>query len=1326
MSKVALAMGSKRPIRSSKRFLRVLTTGLAFSLLTLFTNPVATSAASTFSAADFKTIGLQGQTDPKTPYTILPTSAGGYLDFPLTPTTNWHAGAAWNQKRINLAQDFEINAQVNLGSSEGADGMAFVLQPNSTSTVSSGGGLGYQGITPAFAVEFDTWSNSELGDSGTNGAGTNDYMSFTKNGETNHSAAINTGLPAQVSVGNLEDGVWRDFKFTYNSTTNTAKAYLSASEILSANVDLDGSYFSNTSGIVYWGFTAATGGANNLQKVRFADNSVFVATPRVNTAPTISSVSNQTMNPSATNVVNLSLADDSTTQSQWSVAAVSSNPAFTVSTSVTSSTAGTVSVTSGAAAGTSTITVTVTDADGSTAITSYTVTSGTSPSIPFSITAHQYGTSADLSWTAPTSLGGATNYLIQYSADGSTWTSATDTVSSLTTETVTGLPNSQIKRFRVKAVNALGESSWSNARTISFPKGTAGYIANTETVIADSGITPELAGYNSATITVNINAGNSGLLTLTTINGLTIPSAFTDVTQVNALSFTGSLNDVNTAIATLRFVKAANGTSVIDFQAADSSALVNKDNNHVYEVVASTASWTDAKNAALLKTVPKLGGGTCPGYLATITSPEENDFVYGKVREASWLGGSDATTEGSWYWVTDPDISSTKFWQGTGSSSGGAATNSMYTNWNGAGEPNNSGSNEDAIQMLSSGLWNDLPDTGSTLTKYIVEYGSTSCTPEAAVSTAAVTYTAQVADVPGAPTSVSGTAGQRSVSLTWAAPSSDGGSSITDYVVEYKVASGSTWTVFADGTSTATSSTVTGLTEGVAYNFRVKAVNIISASGGNHSTASSNVTPTAAVPGLATSLSVVIADGSLDADWLAPSDNGGSAITDYVVEYQPLGGSWATFSDGVSTATAAIITGLTPGTQYYVRVSAKNSIGTGAAVTSAQPAIAMVAPSDVTGLTSEAGSSQVTASWTATSALGGGTLLDYYVYLSTDNKSTWVRYADGVSTATTTTMTGLTNGLSYWVKVVVKNSGSLYSAGVISATAVTPTAPPVPVPANSSTPTPTATPSPSSSPTSSPRPSSSARPSVAPLASPTPSPTPSPSAQAVPTAVLQPVLEPQQNVAYENVSEIPQVIVNTLQSPIAFTSGNSADPILPELSPSQATVVVNGETIPVEIIKNTADNGYVIKGEGFQVSFSVVDKQGNTLKLDNSGNIILNADRTASFTGYGFAPGSIIKVWLFSDPTSLQEVVADENGEFVGTATVPNGLPFGEHTIQLNGVSQEGLIRSVALGVVIQDLSTDEPKSSNNNSIVWWGFITLVAVVAFVLLMIGLRRKTRN
>jgi len=80
---------------------------------------------------------------------------------------------------------------------------------------------------------------------------------------------------------------------------------------------------------------------------------------------------------------------------------------------------------------------------------------------------------------------------------------------------------------------------------------------------------------------------------------------------------------------------------------------------------------------------------------------------------------------------------------------------------------------------------------------------------------------ATVPDGPAAPIVISKTT--TSISLSWVAPP-DGGRPITDYRIEYST-DGTIWTVFSDGVSNATTATVTGLTRGTGYLFRISAVN---------------------------------------------------------------------------------------------------------------------------------------------------------------------------------------------------------------------------------------------------------------------------------------------------------------------------------------------------------------------------------------------------------------------------------------------------------------------------------------------------------------------
>ncbi|MGA0063990.1 MAG: hypothetical protein ACO3IV_00955 [Ilumatobacteraceae bacterium] len=67
----------------------------------------------------------------------------------------------------------------------------------------------------------------------------------------------------------------------------------------------------------------------------------------------------------------------------------------------------------------------------------------------------------------------------------------------------------------------------------------------------------------------------------------------------------------------------------------------------------------------------------------------------------------------------------------------------------------------------------------------------------------------------------------------------------------------------------------------------------------------------------------------------------------------------------------------------------------------------------------------------------------------------------------------------------------------------------------------------------------------------------------------------------------------------------------------------------------------------------------------------------------GLAPNSKVKVWVFSEPTEAAEVTSDEEGRLDATVSMPAELALGEHTVQLNGVTPRGDVRSVNVGVML-------------------------------------------
>jgi type II secretory pathway pseudopilin PulG len=87
--------------------------------------------------------------------------------------------------------------------------------------------------------------------------------------------------------------------------------------------------------------------------------------------------------------------------------------------------------------------------------------------------------------------------------------------------------------------------------------------------------------------------------------------------------------------------------------------------------------------------------------------------------------------------------------------------------------------------------------------------------------------------------------------------------------------------------------------------------------------------PTATAPSAPLDLTLTVSSGQLTAAWVAPQDEGSSAVSDYVFEYRSLGAAtWTTESD-TSTALEQVLAGLTNGITYEARVAARNDAGVG-------------------------------------------------------------------------------------------------------------------------------------------------------------------------------------------------------------------------------------------------------------------------------------------------------------------------------------------------------------------------------------------------------------
>jgi Ca2+-binding RTX toxin-like protein len=245
-----------------------------------------------------------------------------------------------------------------------------------------------------------------------------------------------------------------------------------------------------------------------------------------------------------------------------------------------------------------------------------------------------------------------------------------------------------------------------------------------------------------------------------------------------------------------------------------------------------------------------------------------------------------------------------------------------------------------------------------------------------------------VLGVPSAPTGVSATAGNAQATVSWTGAASDGGSAITSQ--EIVVSSGGSVVKTVTGLSAAaTTSVVTGLTNGTAYTFQVRAVNAFGS--GPLSSASAAVTP----GGPLTAPTNVVAvrgatGGSVSLSWNAAT-GGTKPITGYQIQVRILGVVVRT--DTIAgTGTTRNVTGLINGITYTFRVRAVTAATLTGAIPAADLGPLSVASNGVTPATvpnapailapnpgAVGGAVTATANWSAPGNNGGSAITNYRV-----------------------------------------------------------------------------------------------------------------------------------------------------------------------------------------------------------------------------------------------------------------------------------------------------------------------------------------------------------
>lgn len=649
-----------------------------------------------------------------------------------------------------------------------------------------------------------------------------------------------------------------------------------------------------------------------------------------------------------------------------------------------------------------TFTVRATSAAGAGAesVASNAVTPITVPTAPSITMATSGNGQVTVTWTAPSNTGGSpiTGYVVT-STPGSFTASTNGTT---TTVAVTGLANGTPYTFTVYAQNAAGNgpasamsSSVTPATVPGAPTAVAATPGNAQAQVTWTA--PASNGGSAITAyTVTSNPGNftatvAGTASTATVTGLANGTPYTFTVVATNSAGNSAASQASSAVTpftvagapAITMVMAGNTQVTVTWTAPASnggSAITG------YVVTSTPGSFTASTNGTTTSVaVTGLSNGT--SYTFTVLAKNAAgdgpaSAASSSVTPAAVPGAPTAVS------ATPGNAQATVSWAAPASNGGSAITGYTVTSNPGNLTATVSGS---ASQAIVTGLTNGTPYTFTVVATNVMGNSAAS---SASSSVTPIT-------VPGAPSITTVTAGNTQVTVTWTAPASTGGTAITGYVVTSTPGS---FTASTNGSTTTVA--VTGLTNGVAYQFSVVAQN--AAGTGPASALSSAVTP-AQPPGAPSNIVATAGNQQVSLTWTAAPSNG-ATITGYLIT-----SSTGNFSKTVATTSATVV-GPVNGTTYTFDVVATSSAGNGAVGTSNSVVPSWV-PDPPLSVRATRGNTQATVYWSAPSFNQGSSVLSYTVTSNPGN------FTATVSAPTTqAVVTGLTNGTDYKFSVTAANA----------------------------------------------------------------------------------------------------------------------------------------------------------------------------------------------------------------------------------------------------------------------------------------------------------------
>ena len=640
------------------------------------------------------------------------------------------------------------------------------------------------------------------------------------------------------------------------------------------------------------------------------------------------------------------------------------------------------------------------------------------PDAPTAVVAVAANGSAAVTWVAPLNNGGSP--ILSYTVTTNGPSAPAPVTVAVTAAVITGLTNGSSYSFSVVATNANGDgpSATSNVIISGTPdaptavSGTADnasvHLSWTAPAANGSAITSYHVTTTGAGAPAPFDTGSAS--TSTTVNGLTNGSSYTFKVAATNANGTGPDSSASAGVTPRTVPDAPTSVAATPGDASASLTWSAPADNGGATITSYTITTTGTGAPAPIVT----GNGSTSRTISGLTNGNSYTFTVAATNVAG--DGPDSTSSNAVVPLAVPGAptgvsavggpgSATLSWTAP-ADTGGSAITSYHITTTGTGAPGAIDTPTAATTVMVTGLTN-----GNSYTFTVAATNSVGTGTDSSASNS-ITPLAS----PGAPTNVAGTPGNASASVSWTTPADTGGTAVISYTIT--VTGPNAPGPIATGTA-ATTRVVTGLTNGGSYTFTVAATNAVGT--GADSSASAAVVPRT-VPGAPTGVAAAPANASAVVTWSAPADNGGAAITSYVVTTHGSGPIPGPVT-ALAPATGAAIGGLTNGVSYTFTVAAVNVAGTGADSAASNAVVPLTVPTQPTSVTAKAGDGSVKVSWSPPTDSGGSAISAYTVTIKLLGAEVTHVVVSGLTT--TSTIGGLTNGTTYSVTVAAaNNSGS--------------------------------------------------------------------------------------------------------------------------------------------------------------------------------------------------------------------------------------------------------------------------------------------------------------